>query len=230
MRFVWALLVAVLPSPLRRPLGRMLLGWDVDRSAHIGRSLILARKVVLGPGASIGSFNMIRGLEELRLEEGASIATRNWISCPPAAAQVFTHSPRRYPALILGKHAMITVAHEIDCSDRVELADHARLAGFRSQILTHSLDLVRDRWATSPVELGEQSVVMSGCVLQNGTRVPRRAIISAGSVINTRLKAEQTFYRGNPAEAIRPLPDTLRYWKHPETLLDQSGSSELEGL
>ena len=218
MRFVCALLIAVLPSPFRRPLGRVLLGWNVDRSAHIGRSVILARSVTLGPGSSIGSFNMIRGLDELRLDEGASIATRNWISCPPTAGQVFTHSPRRHPALVLGKHAMITVGHEIDCSDRVELADHARVAGFRTQILTHSLDLVRDRWSTSPVELGEQSVVMSGCVLQNGTRVPRRAIISAGSVVNTPLKTEQTFYRGNPAEAIRPLPDTLGYWSHPDRL------------
>lgn len=212
MRSVLALLVALAPGRLRRHLGRWLLGWDVHPTAHIGRSIILARKVTLGPRASIGSFNVIRGLDELRMDVGANIATRNWIACPPGAAALFTSFPDRHPALIMGKWAMITVNHEIDCSDRVELADQARIAGFGTQVLTHSLDLVRDRWSVAPVFLGEQAAVMSGCILQNGTSVPRRGIVSAGSVVNTRLSAEQTFYRGNPAKAVRPLPDTLRYW------------------
>jgi carbonic anhydrase/acetyltransferase-like protein (isoleucine patch superfamily) len=41
----------------------------------------------------------------------------------------------------------------------------------------------------------------------SGTRVPSRCIVSAGSVITTKLTKEQTFYRGNPAEAVRELPD-----------------------
>jgi acetyltransferase-like isoleucine patch superfamily enzyme len=220
MRTVWALLLAVMPTRVKRHLGRWLLGWDIHPTAHVGRSLILANKVTIGPHCNIGSFNVIRGLEELRLDEGASIATRNWISCPPLASQLFTHSPNRYPALLMGRHAMITVNHQIDCSDRVTLADQARIAGFGTQILTHSLDLVRDRWSVAPVELGEQAAVMSGCILQNGTSVPRRGIVSAGSVVNTRLTAEQTFYRGNPAKAVRPLPDTLRYWYR--SLVDDS--------
>ena len=67
---------------------------------------------------------------------------------------------------------MITVGHEIDCSDRVEIGDHAGLVGYRCQILTHSLDFVRDEQVTSPVEIGEHSGVMSACVLLCGTRVP----------------------------------------------------------
>jgi acetyltransferase-like isoleucine patch superfamily enzyme len=219
MRAALALMIAMAPSRLRRRLGRWFLGWDIHPTAHVGRSLILARKVTLGPGASIGSFNVIRGLAELRMDVGASIASRNWIVCPPHAYQ-FTRFPNRYPALIMGKHAIITIGHEIDCSDQVELADQARLIGFRSQILTHSLDLVRDRWSVSPVRIGEQAVVMSGCIMQNGSGVPRRGIVSAGSVVNSRLPAEQTLYRGNPAEAVRPLPDTYRFWHR--SLVDDS--------
>jgi len=89
---------------------------------------------------------------------------------------------------------MITDAHEIDCSDRVQLGDFAAVAGFRSQILTHSLNLVKDRFETSPVEVGDRSAVMSGCILLSGTRVPRRCIVSAGSVINTKLTNELMFY------------------------------------
>ena len=57
----------------------MAFGWDIDRTAYIGRSVILVRHLSMGPGASIGPLNVIRDLEELRLGEGASIATRNWI-------------------------------------------------------------------------------------------------------------------------------------------------------
>ena len=100
----------------------------------------------MGPGASIGPLNVIKDLEELRLAEGASIATRNWIVGIPRSADPdsdpFPKSPKRRPSLVMGKHAMITVAHEIDCSDLVEIGDYSSLAGFRCTILTHSLNLV----------------------------------------------------------------------------------------
>jgi acetyltransferase-like isoleucine patch superfamily enzyme len=60
---------------------------------------------------------------------------------------------------------------------------------------------------TGPVVIGDYSGVMSASVLLSGTRVPARSIISAGSVVTTRLTKEQTFYRGNPAEPVRDLPD-----------------------
>ena len=206
MRRLWAYFMVILPASLRPHVARRLFGWDIDPTAHIGRSLILVQHVSMGPETSIGSLNVIRNLEELRLEQGASIATRNFISAHPMSAQAFK-SPDRRACLIMGKWSKITVGHEIDCSDRVEIGDHAGLVGYRCQILTHSLDLVRDEQVTSPVEIGEYSGVMSGCLLLCGTRVPARCIVSAGSVVATKLTKEQTFYRGNPAEAVRALPD-----------------------
>jgi acetyltransferase-like isoleucine patch superfamily enzyme len=108
----------------------------------------------------------------------------------------------------------------------VELHAHAALAGFRSQILTHSLDLVRDQQVTGPVELGERCAVMSGCLLLSGTRVPARSIVSAGSVVTTKLTKEQTFYRGNPAEAVRELPN-LRYFRRDD---DQGRANSARGI
>ena len=182
----------------------------------------------MGPGASIGPLNVIRDLEELRLAEGASIATRNWITglprCAEPADDVFPHSPNRRPSLVMGKHAMITVAHDIDCSDRVEIGDYSSLAGFRCTILTHSLNLVRDRFVTGPVEIGAHSAVMSGSTLLSGTRVPPRCIVSAGSVVNTPLTEELTFYSGNPAEAVRSLPDTLGFFHRGEGGVDDLGA------
>lgn len=210
----------VLPSSLRRLLALRVLGWDIHPSAYIGRSVILADHVSMGPRATIGPRNVIRALEELRLGEDASIATRNWIIGIPRSIDVFRTSPDRRPSLILGKSAMITDAHEIDCADRVELRDYATLAGFRSQILTHSLNLVGDWLEATPVEIGERSAVMSGCILLRGTRVPSRCIVSPGSVITTRLNKELALYRGNPAEVVQELPDDLAYFRRGESPTD----------
>ena len=212
----------VLPSRLKGSLGRRLLGWDIHPTAHIGRSIVLVRHLSMGAGASIGPMNVIRDLEELRLGEGASIAARNWITGFPRAsdpaADPFPHSPNRCPALIMGKQAMITMAHEIDCADRVEIGDYSSLAGFRCTILTHSLNLVRDRFVTGTVEIGAHAAVMSGSTLLSGTKVPARSIVSAGSVVNTLLTEELTFYSGNPAEAVRTLPETLGFFHRGDAL------------
>jgi acetyltransferase-like isoleucine patch superfamily enzyme len=209
------LLIPLLPARWRRVVGVRLLGWDVHPSAHIGRSLIGARHVTLGPETIIGPFNVFRGLDELRLARGASIGGRNWVAGHPLSAVVFT-SPDRRSSLIMGEWAKITVGHEIDCTDRVVIGAHAGIIGFRCQVLTHSLDLVRDVQVSAPVELGERSVVMSGSLLLSGTRVPARSIVSAGSVVTTKLTKEQVFYRGNPAEPVRDLPDLRLYRRGPE--------------
>lgn len=220
MRSLCSLLLVLLPTSMRRVVATRLLGWDVHPTARIGRSLIRVGRVSLGERASIGSFNVISGLDELVLKDHASIATRNSITAHPLASVVFDN-PRRRSALVLRRHAKITVAHEIDCSDLVELEPHARLAGFRCQVLTHSLNLVNNRQTTGPVVLGEQCAVMSGSLLLSGTRVPARSVVSAGSVVTTRLTKEYTFYRGNPAEAVRELPEHLAYFHRGEEEADQ---------
>jgi acetyltransferase-like isoleucine patch superfamily enzyme len=209
MRRILAYLMLLMPPRLRRMVGNRVLGWDVHPTAYLGRSVILVGRVVMGPGSSIGPRNVIRDLRELRLDEGASIATRNHIVGWPLGSDVFRHSPNRDPSLVLGAGAMITVGHDIDCCDRVEIGSHSALAGFRCTVLTHSLDLVRDRFVSMPTVIGHHTAIMSGATLLNGVRVPPRCVVSAGSVVATKLTDELTFYRGNPAEPVRSLPASL---------------------
>ena len=76
------------------------------------------------------------------------------------------------------------------------------------------------------VVLGDHCAVMSGCILQSGTNVPARAIISAGSVVTTRLTTEQALYRGNPAELVRELPDHLAYFHRGEGSVEERADSD----
>jgi acetyltransferase-like isoleucine patch superfamily enzyme len=210
MRLAFAYVFAFLPMPLKRLVARWIYQWDVHPTAYIGPSVLTVHHLSMGAGASIGGRNVITNLVELRMGEGATIGSGNmvkgWWDHPTQTL------PDRHPCLVLGDHAQIASYHYIDCVDILELGAHAAIAGFRSTVLTHSIDLMRDKYAASPVVLGEYAVVMSGCMLLAGTRVPARSVVAAGSVVDTRLTDELTLYRGNPAVAVRELPERLGFF------------------
>jgi acetyltransferase-like isoleucine patch superfamily enzyme len=212
-RLIVACMLAILPNRVHRLLGRLLLGWEVDRTAYIGHSVIAAKKVVMGPSSAIGSFNVIKGLEEINLAEGASIGFFNWISGPPLGSGAFPKSPGRRPALIMGTWSTIVQRHLIDCTDTITMGDYSTVGGWRSTVLTHSVNLVRNQQFAAPITIGERSAVMSNSILLAGTTVPPMSVISAGSVVNSGLTKPLTFYRGNPAVAVRELSDQYAFFQ-----------------
>jgi acetyltransferase-like isoleucine patch superfamily enzyme len=211
VRLAFASLFAFFPMPLKRLVAKWVYGWDIHPTAYIGPSVLTVRHLSMGAGASIGGRNTITNLHELRLGEGATIGSGNmvkgWWDHPTQPLA------ERTPSLLLGDFAQIASYHYIDCVDTLELGPHAAIAGFRSTVLTHSIDLVRDKYVVGPIVLGEFAVVMSGSMLLAGTRVPARSVVAAGSVVDTKLSSELTLYRGNPAVAVRELPDRLGFFQ-----------------
>jgi serine acetyltransferase len=220
VRFALAVLAAVLPSSARLWVGRHLLGWDVHPTASIGPTVIAARTVTIGPRSRIGSFNLIKGLEELTMGEEAQIGFFNWISGAPLSSGLFPGSPKRHPALRMGNGAAVTGRHLIDCTDSVTIGDFATISGWRTSIFTHSVNLVSNRQKATPVRIGERAAVLTNSLLLSGTRVPARTIISAGSVVNTVLTEELALYSGNPAVKIRDLPADLGYFVRTKPYID----------
>jgi acetyltransferase-like isoleucine patch superfamily enzyme len=216
-RTVLAVVLALLPPRAHRWLGCRLLGWDVAPNAYVGHSIILTKRLVMAPHSAIGHFNVFRGLEEVTLDEHAAVGFFNWITGPSLESGAFPNSPSRRPALKLGKYSMILHRHLIDCSDTVSLGDFANLGGYRSTVITHGVDLVRHRSFAAAVTIGERSAVMSNCVVLAGTTVPPRSIVAAGSVVSGKLAKELTFYRGNPAEAVRELSPDFKFFSRSGT-------------
>lgn len=212
IRLLIAAMLAVLPAKLHRLGGMVLLGWKVDPTAHIGHSIISARKVTIGPRARIGTANVIKGLEELTIGADTVISYLNWISGPRLDSGAFVHAPKRRPALILHDGAAISGRHLIDCSDTVTLGEFATLGGYRSTIFTHSVDLLRNQQRCAPVTIGQRTAVLSNAVIMAGTTIADFSIVSAGSVVNSSLRKTHTFYRGNPAVEVRTLPEDLGYF------------------
>jgi acetyltransferase-like isoleucine patch superfamily enzyme len=209
LRLALAYVFKFLPMSLKRIVAKWIYKWDIHPTAYIGPSVLVIDEVTMGPGTRIGARNVITNLNELRMAEGSAIGSGNlikgWWDHPTDALN------KRNPAIFLAEYSQIASYHYIDCVDTLEIQSHAALAGFKSTVLTHSIDLMRDRYTTGSVVIGEYSGVMSGCMLLAGTRIPPRSIISAGSVVTTRLTQEQALYRGNPAVMVRPISDRMAW-------------------
>src|SRR5438128_801873 len=113
---VW-LFAMLLPWALRRMLLEKALGYHLHPTSHIGISLVLPKRLVMGAHSSIGALTVCKGLDLVELEESATIGRLNWITAYPSNdARFFSTVTDRKPNLRLGQHSAITSRHLIDCT------------------------------------------------------------------------------------------------------------------
>ena len=194
----------------RRALLRHLWGYDVHPSASIGLSLIDSSVASFGPRCRVGHFSIIRNLEELVLAQDARVGTFNWIY-GARGTRHFKQERERRSALILQEGASVTSRHLIDCTDTVEIGAFSTVAGFRTQILTHAIDITRCRQSCEPVRIGSYCFVGTGCIILKGSAFPERSVLSAGSVFAGKGEGAWHLYRGNPAKAVRTISEDSGY-------------------
>jgi acetyltransferase-like isoleucine patch superfamily enzyme len=195
-----AVLVALLPQPLKRHALRRLYGWKIDASARIGLSLFQdVRDVALGPGSSIGHFSVFRQLRSLELGPSAAIGQWNWIT----AAETLVDRAAGGGHLRLGPHSVITSRHYVDCSGGVEVGAYTTVAGVRSTILTHEIDVTESRQVTAPVRIGAYCFVGSDVRITAGSVIPERCVVAMGAVVAGELQEPGMVYGGVPARALK---------------------------
>ena len=213
MTLLRALLV-LLPWRLKRALLQRLFGYRLDPSSRIGLAWVFPARLVLAGGASIGHLTVCKGLDSLVLGEHASIGRLNWISAYPLGRPPhFAHLPERQPELVLGEHAAITHRHIIDCTARVSIGRFATLAGFRSQLLTHSIDLAECRQDAKPIVIGAYCFVGTACTVLGGTVVPDYSVVGANALLNRVYEDSYRLYAGVPARAVTELDPSLQYFQ-----------------
>lgn len=206
---------ALLPWRLRRPVLQVLCGFVIDKTAYISRfALVLPSRLEMGPGSSIGPLTVCKGLELLRLEECGLIGPFNWITAFPlgTGSRHFELDPGRKPQLIVERHAAITNRHIVDCTGEVTIGAFSILAGFRSQVLTHSIDLRDSRQRCKPVHIGHHCFVGTGSVLLGGSVLPDSSVLGAHSLLAARLETPGYVYAGVPAKPIKPIDPGDKYF------------------
>jgi len=207
--------IVPLPWSLRRIILQVVCGFRIHNTAFISRfALVLPNRLEMGPKSYIGPGNVCKGMQLLRLDDFGYIGAFNWITAFPlgTGSKHFELDPQRKPQLIVEQHAAITNRHIIDCTDEITIGAFSTFAGFRSQILTHSIDLNESRQRCRPVHIGHHCFVGTGCVLLGGSSLPDRSVLGAHSLLTSRLEAPGYLYGGTPAKAIKPVDDGAGYF------------------
>jgi acetyltransferase-like isoleucine patch superfamily enzyme len=204
----------ILPWPLRRSVLNMLPGFSIARESRIGFALILSDRTVLEPGARIGHFTVIHPIGLLQLGRYASIGRGNRV-IGAQEAHIYSREPGRQSALLMGEHSGITRNHLIDCSNTVRVGKFTLIAGWRTQILTHSPDFANSRQVTAAVTIGDYCFIGTACIILKGSSFPDRSILAAGSVYSKSHDQGLAIYAGNPAVPVRQLSADLAYFRRP---------------
>jgi acetyltransferase-like isoleucine patch superfamily enzyme len=221
MRKLLGLFTLLLPWPLRRGVLSACFGYQLHSTARIGLAWVFPDKLVMGAGTSIGHLTVCKGLALMELGAHSTIGRGNWISgYPKDGGRHFTHRVDRRPELRLGEHAAITNRHIIDCTDLVEIGAFSTFAGFRSQILTHSIDLKAGRQSCAPVRIGSYCFVGTGCTLLGGSVLPDYSALGAMSLLNSAFEESHTLYGGVPARAISRMDPSLPYFTRTRGFVD----------
>jgi acetyltransferase-like isoleucine patch superfamily enzyme len=206
---------APFPWSVRRLVLQVLCGFKINKTALISRfALVMPSRLEMGPKSYIGPFTVCKGLELLQLDEYGRIGARNWITGFPRGTQSrhFDLDPGRKPNLIVERHAAITSSHIIDCTDEVRIGAFSTFAGFRSQILTHSIDLKESHQRCKPVLIGHHCFVGTNCVLLGGSSLPDCSVLGAHSLLASPQSAPGYLYGGVPARPIKPIEPDAKYF------------------
>lgn len=207
--------IAIMPLPwtLRRRLLLAVFGFRIHATARIGFSLVLADRVEMGEGSLIKTLTMIKGLSELTVAPRGRIGNLNWITGLPANEQnFFRDEPDRVSALFVGEDASITNRHLLDCSNKITIGRFATIGGFRSQFITHSIDIGPNRQSSLPIEVGDYCFTGTGVILLKGAVLGPRCVLGAGSMLRGQLLDEYKLISGNPAKPVRDLDPSSEYF------------------
>lgn len=211
------------PWPLRRYLLKWLLGFCLEEGSRIGLTIVLGvRSVRLERGATIGHLNFIRGLDELFMGRNSFIGRLNWITAFPTgtATRHFALDSDRRPSLTLGAESAITSRHLIDCTGSIAIGQYSTVAGYRSTLLTHSIDIDANRQSSKPIVVGAYCFVGTGCTLLPGAALPDYSVLGACSLLNKRHTEPWCLYGGVPAKYVAALSNEARYFTRDRGFVD----------
>jgi acetyltransferase-like isoleucine patch superfamily enzyme len=214
MRKLLALALVFFPWGVRRRLMVVLMGYKIHPTARIGWSWICPDRLEMAAGARIGSLTVCKGLSLLAMGEQSRLGNLNWVTAFPIGNKTFFgEENERRAELWIGEHAAVTHRHLIDCTNAVRIGRFTTFAGYRSQVLTHSIDLERCRQASKPITIGEYCFVGTNCVLLGGSVLPGYSVVGASSVVNKAYLETHQLIAGNPAKPVKSLSPEMQYFQ-----------------
>ena len=172
-------------------------------------------ELVLKEGASIGHLTMCRSLRRLKLGRRGRLGPLNWVTGYKSSGgpdQLFGEVRDRRSDLVIDDDAAVTRRHFIDCTDAVSIGRFTTVAGYRSVLLTHSIDIATGKQTCAPIYLGEYCFVGTNTVILGGAVLPSFCVLGAMSLLNKQLKESYRLYAGVPARPVKILDPDSAYF------------------
>ncbi len=213
-------MVALLPNTVKLAVYRRCFGFRIGRDVRIGLSVLAARtceigdatvighgnavidvgRLTLGDHVRIGSLNLMRGGDEVRIGRWSQLLRRNELNSIVGADAMNPTDSR----LLIGSGCVITDGHRLDFTDRIEVGERVIIGGRASSLWTHN------RQRTAPITIGARSYLGSESRMAPGSSVPARSIVALGSVVSGELVGDESLIGGVPAKVLRPLDERDR--------------------
>jgi acetyltransferase-like isoleucine patch superfamily enzyme len=213
--------VILLPWPVRRVILDRVFGYRLHPTARIGLSWIYPDHLVMEPGATIGHFNVAIHLNRIEMGANSIISNNNWITgYSRDGGKHFTHQEDRDPSLLLGEESAITKLHHFDCTNRIEIGAFTTIAGYRSQFLTHSIDLALNRQDSAPIRIGAYCLLGTDVVVLGGATLPDHCVLGAKSLLRTAETADWMLYSGVPVSSVRPIDRDAAYFRRESGMVE----------
>lgn len=207
----------LLPWGMRRSFLEKQFGFSIHPDSYIGLAWIFPRRLVMEQGSRIGHLTLCKNIDLLHLGAHAIVGQLNWITgFPSVESRHFAHQSDRRPELIVESHAGISSRHLIDCTARVRIGAFATIGGFRSQLLTHTIDLEAGRQTAEPIEIGEYCFTGTNSVILGGSILPHHSVLGAQSLLNKKWDEPYRLYAGVPAKPLKELSPELGYFRRTE--------------
>lgn len=213
MKKIINLLVVFLPWTIRRYILNKFYHYKIHPTARIGLSYIYPKQLIMGEGARIGHLNVAIHLELIQMDKNCSISQKNWITGFPLSNKSnFQDFPERKPYLIMKEDSSITKQHHIDCTDMVIVGELTTIAGYGTQILSHSFSLEKNSQACAPIQIGHHCWVGTRSIILPGSVLPPQSVLGAGAVLQRKYTESFVLYGGVPAKYIKKMDETYEFF------------------
>lgn len=214
MKKIISIIVIFLPWSIKRFFLEKIWKYKIHPTAKIGLAYIFPKQLVLEEGSKIEHFNVAINLQTLILEKNSSINRSNWITGYPinTKSNHFKHQKNRESKLTLGEEASITKKHHIDCTNSISIGKFSIIAGYSSQLLTHSVNILKNIQDSAPIEIGDYCFIGTDSVILGGTKLPSYSVLGAKSLLNKKFEEQYFLYGGNPAKQIKPISNTAKFF------------------
>ena len=216
IRFLFALVIALLPNVLKLVFYRRVFRYRIGRNVHIGLSPFYrvhqctiedgvrighfnlfcdVGELSLGTGCRIGELNLFRGGTRISIGSFASIQRLNVMNSIKDAEVINA----RCPECEVGAGSVVTSGHWLDFTDRISIGHNVIVGGRSSSFWTHS------RQRTRPICIGHHCYLGSEVRAAPGVRIAPLCVAALGSVLMGEYPEEGSMLAGNPAVVQRPL-------------------------